>query len=48
MKYTRKKIRAEMMDEKMAIKDYHHLGLHRFEKDERKHLKYWKSQMKKR
>lgn len=37
MKLTKRKIKALIKDEKMATKEYAHLGLHNLSRDEHKH-----------
>jgi len=40
MKLTEKKVKYLIKDERMATNEYHKLGLHNIEHDERKHKNY--------
>lgn len=46
-KLTKKKLQYFIKDEKHAVKEYHHYGLHNLEKDERKHKKFLEKKLKK-
>jgi len=45
--YKIKTIKSMMKDEKEGIKKYKQFGIKSFERDETKHLKYWKKELKK-
>jgi hypothetical protein len=46
MKLTRKRLKALIKDEKMAVHEYHSLGLHKLEADEYRHKVYLKKVLK--
>jgi hypothetical protein len=44
MKHSKSLIEYHIKDEQKAAKQYDKLGLPKFAKDERKHLRYWQKQ----